>query len=126
MNSGYITLLSVLVVGAIGVAVATSLLVLGVSSSRSSFAYQQMYQAQELVQACAEEGLEQIRIASAYTGSGSVSAGQGVCTYSVTSQGGELRTLDATSTVGSVVRKTKVVLSAINPLLVVSSWQEVQ
>ena len=125
-NNGYITLLSVLVVGAVGVAVTTSLILLGVSSSRTSFSYQQMYQAKNLANSCAEEGLEQIREVSSYAGSGNLTLGQGSCTYVVTNLGGDSRLIEATGTVGTVVRKTQVDISAINPLIVVSSWQEIQ
>lgn len=124
-NSGYITLMSVLVVGAVGVIIATSLLLLGISSARSSFAGVQSNQALGLADACVEEGLEQIRELTSYTGTGNLSLGQGSCTYTVTSQGGNNRTIQASSTVGTLVRKVNVVITAINPLITVSTWQEV-
>jgi hypothetical protein len=126
MNSkGYITLLSVLVVGAIGTAITASLILLGLGSSSSSFSYQQMYQAKNLANSCAEEALEQIRDVTAFFGSGSLSMGQGSCTYEVANTGGESRLIKTTGTVGGAVRKTSVIITAINPLIIVSSWQEI-
>ena len=124
-SAGFVTLLSVLVVAAVGVAIATSLLLLGVGSFRTSFAYTQSNQAKGLASACAEEALQQIRDATSFTGSGNLSLGQGTCSYTVTSQGGQNRTITASGTVGTIIRKTKVIINKITPLITVISWQEV-
>ena len=124
-NRGYVTLISVLVVGAVGVAVTLSIILLGVGSSRTSFALQQSNQAKGLANACAEEGLQQIKDLASYTGSGNLSLEQGTCSYKVTSQGGSNCTVDAAGTVGTIVRKVKVIITDINPLIVVSTWQEI-
>jgi len=123
-NGGYITLISVLVVGAVGVAIAISLILLGLGSSRTSFAVEQSNQAKALANACAEEALEQIRNSTPFTGTGNLTLGQGACTYTVTSQGGQNRTIIALGTVGTVVRKVKVIINHINPLITPTSWQE--
>lgn len=124
-QSGYITLLSVLVVGAVGVSISVSLLLLGLGNSRTGLSLQQLYQAKALSDACAEEALAEVRNSTSFTGSGSLTIGQGTCSYSVTSQGGQDRTVAATGTVGTIVRKTKVVLNKITPSIAVVSWQEV-
>jgi hypothetical protein len=123
--NGYITLLSILVVGVIGVAVTTSIILLGLSSSNTSFSYQKMHQAKSLANACAEEALQQIRDLSAYVGSSSLTQGQGSCTYTVTNTGGDTRQINTTGTVGTVIRKNTVNISAITPLIIISSWQEI-
>jgi hypothetical protein len=125
-TGGYVTLLSVLVVGAVGLAVTASLLLLGIGSARTSFAVRQSLQAKSLASACAEQGLEQIRANISYVGTGNLSLGQGVCSYTVTNQGGSNRTIDSVGTVGTVVRKSRVIINAIIPLIIVSSWQEVE
>ena len=123
-NGGYITLVSVLVVGAVGVAIATSLILLGVGSSRTSFAIEQSNQAKGLANACAEEALEQIRDSTPFTGTDNLTLGQGTCSYTVTSQGGQNRTITASGTVSTVVRKVKIIINTINPTITVTSWQE--
>lgn len=122
---GYITLLAVLVVGAVGMAIATSLLLLGIGASRTSFAHEQSQQARALANACAEEGLEQIRLATAYTGTGNLTLGQGICSYTVTTTGGTTRTVIASGTVGTLVRKVSIVVTVLNPTITLSSWTEV-
>lgn len=124
-NRGYITLVSVLVVGAVGVAIAVSLILLGLGSSRTSFAIEQSNQAKALANACAEEALQQIRESTPFTGSGSLMLGQGTCTYTVTSQGSQNRTITSSGTVGTIIRKVKIIINKINPTIQVVSWQEV-
>ena len=123
-SSGFITLISVLVVGAVGVAVAVSLILLGLGSSRTSFAVEQSNQAKGLANACAEEALQQIRDSTPFTGSGSLTLGQGTCSYTVTNQGGQNRTITSSGTVGSIMRKVKIIIDKINPTIQVVSWQE--
>jgi hypothetical protein len=123
--NGYITLLSVLIVGAISISITTSIILLGLSSADTGFSYQQMHQAKSLANACAEEALENIRETTSFAGSGSLTQGQGSCTYAVTNTGGSSRQIDTVGTVGTVVRKSAVTISAIVPLIIISSWQEI-
>ncbi|MEK7607279.1 MAG: hypothetical protein AAB444_03740 [Patescibacteria group bacterium] len=124
-RDGYATLMSVLIVGAIGIAIATSLLLLGVGFLRTSFAGDQSGGARALANSCAEEGLRQIRNASSFTGTGNLTLGQGTCSYTVTSQGGENRTVITSGLVNTITRKVKVIINAINPSIQTVSWQEV-
>jgi len=121
---GYITLISVLVIGAVGLAITISLILLGLGSSRTSFALEQSNQTKALTNACAEEAMQQIRDSMSFTGNGNLSLGQGTCNYTVTSQGGQNRTITALGTVGTIVRKVKIIISKINPTITVTSWQE--
>src|SRR3989338_1357885 len=124
-HGGYITLVSVLVVGAVGVAISTSLLLLGLGSSRTSFAVEQSRPAQALANACSEEALKQISMSAPFTGSGNVVLGKGACSYTVTIQGGHNRIITAVGTVGTIVRKVKIIIDQIVPAIQVVSWQEV-
>jgi len=124
-TEGYITLISVLVVGAVGVAITLSIILLGLGSSRTSFAVEQSGQAKSLSNACVEEALQQIRDNTSFTGSGNLTLGQGTCTYVITSQGGSNSTINVMGTVGRIIRRVKVVITATNPLIVILSWQEV-
>ena len=123
-KKGYVALITVLISGAIGVAIATSLLLLGLGSSRTSFALEQSNQAKALANACAEEALQQIRDSTPFTGTGSLTLGQGTCGYTVVNDGGENRTVTASGTVGTVVRKIKIIVNTINPAINLTSWQE--
>ena len=124
-SDGYLILLSVMIIGAVSLAIVISMLLSGLGTSRTSFAHQQSVQAKALVNACVNEALQQIRDNTAFTGSNNLSLGQGDCTYTVTNTGGENRTIQASSTVGLIIRKTQATVSQINPSITIASWQEV-
>ena len=112
-------------VGAVGIALTLSVILLGLGSARTSFALEQSNQAKALANACTEEALQQIRESTLFTGSGTLTLGQGTCTYTLTSQGGQNRTIDASGTVGTIIRKVKVIINQVTPLITLTSWQEV-
>jgi len=121
---GYIALISVLIIGAVSVAVAVSLILLGLNFSRTGFSLENSQIAKAYANACAETALQQIRNSTPYTGSGSLSFAQGTCAYTVANTGGSTRKITASGTVGAIVRRVQITISAINPLIVISSWQE--
>lgn len=118
-------LITVLVIGAIGVAIAVSVIWLGLGGSKSSFALEESNQAKALANACSEEALQQIRDSTPFTGTGSLTLGQGTCSYTVTSQGGQNRTVTSSGVIGSITRKVKIILDKITPSINITSWQEV-
>ncbi len=124
-QKGFIALITVLVIGAVGVAITVSLLLLGLGSSRTSFSLEQSNQAKALANACAEEALQQIRDSIPFEGSGGLTSGQGSCSYTVTKLTGQNRTITASGTVGTIIRKVSIALDKIVPDINITSWQEV-
>ena len=122
---GYIGLISVLFVGVVGTVIATTVLLLGLASSRTSFALVQSNQAKALANACAEEALQQIRDFVPFSGNGTLTMGAGSCNYTVTKLTGQNRTVVSAGLVGTMVRRVSISITAINPQIVASSWQEV-
>lgn len=125
LSKGYVTLITVLVIGVIGVAISISLLLLGLGSSRTSFALEQSNQAKALTNACTEEALQQIRDSTPFEGTRNLTLDQGTCTYTVTKLAGQNRTITATGTAGTIVRKASITLDKITPSINITSWQEV-
>jgi hypothetical protein len=125
-RGGYVTLIGVLVVGAVGMAVAVSVLLLGLGSARTSFAGEQSAQARAFADACAEEALQVIHDSLLCTpADDEILFEEGSCTSVVTSGGLFACTIDATGTVGNIVRRTQVELSSVGAVITVSSWKEV-
>jgi uncharacterized protein (UPF0333 family) len=122
---GYALLLTVLIVGAVAVTIATTLFSLSVNSAKTSAASEASARARALADACAEEALEQIRESTPFSGYGSLDLGAGTCGYFVTNLGGQNRSIVASSTVSDATRKVKITINAINPLINVTYWQEV-
>lgn len=121
---GYIGLISVLFVGAVGTVIAVTVLLLGLATSRTSFALVQSAQARALADACAEEALQRIRDFVPFSGNGTLTLGSGSCNYTVTRLSGQNRTVSAAGFVGAMVRRVSVSVTQINPT-VTAFWQEV-
>lgn len=124
-QSGYVALMSVLVVGAASLAIATALLLTAADSQRSTLVSQQSAQARNLATACAEEALQQVNSSNSYTGTGNLSLGQGSCTYTVSNTGGSNRTITSSGTVGPVVRRLQITATVGATNITVDTWQEV-
>lgn len=124
-SNGYIALITVLVVGAAGLAIALTILMSGVGASESGLVTQQATQARALSNACAEEGLAVWRSNPAYTGTTNMSLGAGTCSYTVTRTANNTLTLDATGTVNDIVRKSKVYVTIGASSISITSWQDV-
>ena len=124
-DSGYIALISVLIVGAAATAISTALLLTGADAQRTTLVSKRSVQARNLATACAEEALQIMHDNTSFTGTNTLNLGAGSCTYTVTNTGGSARTVDATGTVGSVVRKAKVYVTINSLNISITSWQEV-
>lgn len=122
-QKGYIALVTVLIIGSIGSAIAISLILLGVGFSRTSFAIEQSNQAKALANTCAENALQQIRSNSSFSGTNTLTLNGGSCSYTVTVLSGENRTVIASGTYGTVIRKISISVTAINPKII-ASWIE--
>lgn len=125
LRGGYITLISVLIVGAVGLSIATSLLLLGLNSSRTSFVNEQSAKARSLSNACVEKALQEIRNSVSYSGGDNFLYSTGSCSYFVTNTGGENREIIASGFVGTISRKTKIEINKINPQIEITTWVEV-
>ena len=124
-HSGYVTLFSILVISAIAVTITLSVILIGIATNKSSQTTGQSKQANAAATACAEEALEQIKENTALTGTFTLTPGGVSCTYVIINTGVTSREIDASSTAGDATRRIKVLISALSPLITVSSWQEV-
>jgi len=124
-SRGYTVLFAVIVVGAVSLVIMTSLSFVSFGSVQSAGINYKSNQANALANACAESALQEVRSSDTYTGSNNITLGSGTCSFTVTNSGGDIREIRATGSVGDVIRKVKVQTSALNPLIIISSWQEV-
>jgi hypothetical protein len=122
-KSGFAVLLSVLVLASIGTIITASLLTLGTNSTQTSASLQSSEQARGVANACAELALQRLVTSSSFVGTGNLTLGQGSCTYAVTQANATTGVINATGTVGTVVRKVQIRIAL--PTLIIASWQEV-
>jgi len=124
-SRGIITLVSILIFGAMGLTISLALIMSATDSDLTSVTAIESAKARYLANACADEALEQIRQSTPFTGSNTINFQDGTCQYTVASQGGQNRTIEASGTVNTVVRKVAIAIDQINPSINISSWQEV-
>ncbi len=124
-QGGFVTLMAVLIVGAIGTAVAISFLSRGIEASKNTASLEFSYQARLVADQCVELALQNIRNNTDYLGTGSSSSATGTCTYEVTDFGGRRRNISAIGKSGSLTKKLLVEIDGINPQIIIISWREV-
>jgi len=123
--NGYITLISITITGAVATSIVIYLLLSGTEATRNSLTNIRSAQARSLVNACAEEALQQIRDNNNFVGTNSLIFPTGACTYTVTNPGGTNRTIFASSSVATTIRKVRISTTTLSPKITISSWQEV-
>ena len=124
-EGGFTTLTSVILAGGVASAIAVTLLLSGISSTRNALASTQGAQANAFAHTCAEQALQLIHDNLSYSGQGTQAFTDGTCAYTVTIGSGQLRTLTASGTVGSTTRKLKLEITALTPKITIGSWTEV-
>ncbi|MFQ5492589.1 MAG: hypothetical protein ACE5DX_00295 [Candidatus Dojkabacteria bacterium] len=121
----YISLITVIIVSFVAVGITVTFIMLGIGATQTSESLELSIKAKALADACAQDGLETIRENTSYTGTTNLSLGEGNCSFTVTNQGGEVRRIEVTGTVDTVIRKVLITTSQLNPQILISSWQEV-
>ncbi|MDI6820871.1 MAG: hypothetical protein QMD65_01695 [Patescibacteria group bacterium] len=124
-KKGFIAILAVLIIGAIGITITISVLLLGLGFTQSSFIIEQSGGARALANACVDQALQQIRNFPLSFSGRSLTINSGTCNYVIIDNGGQNRTINAKATLGGVTRKAKIVINKINPYINIASWQEV-
>lgn len=124
-NSGFVTLMAVLIVGALGTAVAVSFLSRGIESSKNTTSLEFSFQARLLAEQCAELALQNIRNNTDYLGNGSSSNETGTCTFKVEDYGGKRRNISAVGISGESTKKLLIEIDGITPRIIILSWREV-
>ncbi|NCT00148.1 hypothetical protein GW765_04210 [Candidatus Parcubacteria bacterium] len=124
-QQGYVILITILIIGAVSATIAISLLLLSIQASKNARVKELSIIARVYADTCAESALQEIRDSTPFTGTQTLTFSEGECTYTVTSGGGQNRTVMASSTVDTIIRRVEVSIDKINPQINIISWQEV-
>lgn len=124
-QKGYSLLISVILIGAIGSAIAVSVVTQSALNTQNSISAYRLLLSRFNANGCAEEALLLIKNTPGFTGSGSLNSGYGSCTYLVENTGGQTRSIKSEGLSGNAHRKILVTISSVNPNITVSSWKEV-
>ena len=120
---GYIALLSVIFISAIGVLVMLSVIASGVDVSKTDLATQQASMARAMASSCAEEALQKILETGTTSSTGSLTIASGTCTYLINPTSG--LHVNSTGFFGTMTSRIQVTISTTSPAVVLSSWGEV-
>ena len=124
-RKGYIALISVILISAIGLSIMLSVIAAGVDASKTDFSLQQSGAARSIASSCAEEALQVILETAATSSNGNLTVASGTCSYLITSTNGQNITISSTGVLGTVTSKIKVVIASTSPSVTLSSWEEV-
>lgn len=126
-EQGFSTLISVIIVGAIALAIAVTLLTSTIDLSRKSQANQSLYLAKNYANGCAERALYSLRSNLNYAGNETINMTYGSCTIlPITGAGSNTnRIISTKAVVGDFARKVKVTVSVVNPNMTIASWEEI-
>ncbi len=123
---GFIALVSVAVLMAVGLTVTAGLLIRASGESRLAVTDDYQIRAQAAATACAERALMELKSSLTYAGNQTLQVGSDTCSILLVGGVGNLnRTLDTTSTVSGVESKLHLMIDSVNPDMTVSSWQDV-
>jgi predicted chitinase len=123
---GYIALISILIISALVVLIATSASLLGISESKMGLQENQASEALYLSTACAEEALMKLKENINYSGNETLTFERGSCLIlPIEGTGNTNRIVKTTATTSNQTRKIKIEINRINPDMEISLWQEV-
>lgn len=127
-RTGYILLLSILIVGTIASAAVTSALLLGTDNARTSLVVEQSTRAAALAQGCVEHALMELRDNPAYAGDELLAGftGGGTCEIlPIGGAGNTNRIVCAEGRSGDAFRRVELIVAELFPVTKVFSWQDV-
>ncbi len=82
-EKGYITLMGVLIVGAMGLTIGVTLLILSVTNAQTALSYQNSILARSYADTCADEALTVLELNSSFRGNGLLNLTNGTCSYTI-------------------------------------------
>ncbi len=122
----YIFLITVLVIGAIASASATSLILLGIARQESSLTALRSAQAMEFARTCAERALRSLRADLSYDGGQTVSFPEGSCIIRHLNGGGnEGRAICTQGQSDTTIHRLEISIARVLPATQITSWKEV-
>ena len=121
-QSGFIALITVLIIFAIALLIGLSVRLLSISEAQMGLKKSQSSQAYFLANLCAEQALMKLKENINYPGNETIEIGGGGCQILPIEGNWTIKT---TANFQNQIKKIKIVVSQVNPQMLISSWQEV-
>ncbi len=120
---GFVALITVLILLGIILMIGLSISFLSIGEVSMSLQKSQSSQVYYLANLCAEEALMKLKENSGYTGE-TINIENGSCT-SLVSLAGSIWTIEVSANFQNQIKKMQIIISQINPEMIIDSWQEV-
>jgi hypothetical protein len=125
-RDGYAFLVTVLVIGVMATATATSLMLLGWAAEQNGFLVERSTQAEEYAKGCIERTFRRLRLEPSYAGGETVVFAKGSCViHPVAGDGVNDRRVCVEGRSGSANRRFEVAVDELFPAIKTSSFAEV-
>ena len=125
-QEGFIALISILIIGAIMLAISIGLSLRSIGETNMSLAEQESHRALALANLCAEQALMKLESTLDYAGGEPITIGSESCDILTISGSGNFnRTVKTQSAVSGYTKKVRVEVSQISPTMQITSWEEV-
>ncbi len=125
-RDGYAFLITVLVIGVMAVATATSLMLLGWAAEQNGLLIERSGQAEEYAKACLERTFRRLRLEPTYAGNETITFPKGSCVVRpVVGDGVNDRRVCVEGRSGNVVRRFQADIAELFPAIRTSSFAEV-
>jgi hypothetical protein len=123
-DEGFVSLILVSVVCAVGLFVALSVFANNKFLSMSVASLDNSTKAKALADACIEEGLSKVRVDDSVSGSFSISFTSGSCSYSITNNSPTDIVIQASGLSGRSTERVRISITATSPEILIGSYQE--
>ena len=126
VEQGYIALISVIIISALIILIASSANLISISESNMGLGERQSWEAFYLANACGEEALIKLKEDLKYKGNETFVFDNGSCEIlGATGGGNRNRVIRASGSAYNMVRKIKIEINQVNPEMDIESWLEV-
>ncbi|MCK9393342.1 hypothetical protein M0Q03_00885 [bacterium] len=122
-NKGFIALMMVLIINAIGLIVAISLLLQGNLFLKNVYSFEQMEKAKAIVNACCEDALFAIKNNPSIVGSYNLNFPEGNCSYNISNNKGII-TIKSLAGINEYTRRVTIVTQSIDSKFQILFWKE--
>jgi hypothetical protein len=121
-TSGFVAIITVLIIGAVCLAIVSSVALLSIGEGQSALAQTSGEDTLNFVEGCVEDGLLKSRASASYTG-GTIARPEGTCSISI-SKAGSTWTMTTTTTATKYVRTIVTVFTRASSGVTLTSWRE--
>lgn len=122
---GYIALISVLIISAVLILIAVSIVQLGIGGTKMAIQENQSLESDYVAQACAEEALIKLVESATYSGNEIITINGNTCQILPLEGSGSNKVIKISTMTHNQTKRLKIETNQLRPTIGIASWQEV-